>query len=103
MEDRRIIIEKKIECIIGIIFLVPPFFGVFAFILNLVNIDLLCNLTSHWTSHYDFYEGNGGGMSAAPLYLAIMALAGASLTKDKLRYFINDKKEEKPTQETTNE
>lgn len=103
MEDRKIIIEKKIECIIGILFLIPPILGVIAFILQLFNADTdfseLYNLSANWTVDYD---GNGGGgMSAAPIYLAIMAFVGAYLIKDKLRYFIKDK-EESP-KETNNE
>ncbi len=101
MEDRKIIIEKKIECIIGILFLIPPIIGVVAFILSLIdpymdfaNLDFL---SAEWTAIVD----TGGGMSAAPIYLAFMALVGAFLTKDKFRYFIKDK-EDSP-KETNNE
>ena len=101
MEDRKITIEKRIECIIGILFLIPPILGAIAFTLQLFNADLdfsdMSDLTDHWTQ----YEA---GMSAAPIYLAIMALAGAYMVKDKLRYFISDKKEEeKPTQNNISE
>ena len=103
MEDRKTIIEKKIECIIGLFFLIPPIIGVVAFILSLIdpymdfaNLDFL---SAEWTAIVD----TGGGMSAAPIYLAIMAFVGAYLIKDKLRYFIKDKKEENPIQENTNE
>lgn len=107
MEDRKTIIEKKIECIIGLFFLIPPIIGVVAFILSLIdpymdfaNLDFL---RANWTACYGYDEGGGGGMSAAPIYLAIMAFVGAYLIKDKLRYFIKDKKEENPIQEKINE
>ena len=103
MEDRKIIIEKKIECIIGILFLIPPILGVIAFTLQLFGADLdfseMSNLSYSWIS--DWSSNGGGGMSAAPIYLAIMALAGAYMVKDKFRYFIKDQ-EESP-KDTNNE
>lgn len=108
MEDRKIIIEKKIECIIGILFLIPPIIGVIAFVISIIDpyIDFaqLEFLSEQWTARYGYDQGGGGGMSAAPIYFALMALVGAFLTKDKFRYFIKDKKEEeKPIQEKINE
>lgn len=95
MEDRKIIIEKRIECIIGILFLIPPILGAIAFTLQLFEANLgfstLSNLTIYWTGRV----GQGGGMSAAPIYMALMAFVGAYLIKDKLRYLIPDKKEQK--------
>ena len=38
--------------------------------------------------------GNGG-MSAAPIYLALMALAGAYLIKDSLKYLFMTSEEKK--------
>lgn len=101
MEDGKIIIEKKIECIIGILFLIPPIIGAIAFILSIIDpyMDFarMDFLSANWTAHYyspRYGEGGGGGgMSAAPAYLGIMAFVGAYLTKDKLRYFIKDKEE----------
>jgi hypothetical protein len=54
------------------------------------------NLSGDWTTNY---SDGGGGMSAAPIYLALMALAGAYLIKDGLKYFFI--KEEKPETTTT--
>ena len=72
--------KVSIERVIGIIFLIPPILGVIFFILNVFisrvgNIPELSNLGSEWT-------GSGGYMSAAPVYLGLMAIAGAMLLKD---------------------
>lgn len=92
MEESKIK-GKKIECIIGILFLIPPILGVFAFVLCLFDFDLkfaqLYNLSNEWTAYFGYdYEhgGGGGGMSAAPIYLGLMALAGVWLVKDSIQY-----------------
>ncbi|MEA3497102.1 MAG: hypothetical protein U9R42_13830 [Bacteroidota bacterium] len=77
----------KLERIFGIILLIPPIIGVLLFILNILSDDLgriveLGNLGAHWTGGINFaYEGGGGGgyTSAAPIYLGLMAIAGAIL------------------------
>lgn len=79
---------KKIECIIGILFLIPPILGVLSFVLCLFDCDWefakMRNLSANWTNDY---SGNGGGgMSAAPIYLGLMALAGTWLVKDSIQY-----------------
>lgn len=79
---------KKIECIIGILFLIPPILGVLSFVLCLFDCDwdfaTMRNLSPNWTNDY---SGNGGGgMSAAPIYLGLMALAGTWLVKDSIQY-----------------
>lgn len=40
-------------------------------------------LSLAWTAKYD----QGGGMSAAPIYLGLMALAGVYLIKDSIYSF----------------
>jgi hypothetical protein len=72
----------RLERIFGIILLIPPIIGVLLFILNLLSNDMgkiveLKNLSSEWTGSYD----TGGYTSAAPIYLGLMAIAGAFLLK----------------------
>ena len=87
--DKATIIGKRIECIIGIILLVPVFLGVIAFVSNLFGSDgdfaSMSDLSYKWTC--DWSGESGGGMSAAPIYLALMAIAGAYLIKDSFKYF----------------
>lgn len=76
---------KRIKCIIGFIFLIPPILGVIAFILSLFDADsrfsALSNLSDNWS--WGTY-GDGGAMSATPIYFGLMALAGAYLIHDSL-------------------
>lgn len=91
MEESKIK-GKKIECIIGILFLIPPILGVFAFVLCLFDCNwhfaTMRDLSTNWTCDY---SSGGGGMSAAPIYLGLMALAGAWLVKDSIQYLIKKK------------
>lgn len=84
--DKAVIKAKKVECIIGLFFLLPPVLGVFAFVLQLFEADTdfstLRDLSSDWTA----IVGQGGGMSAAPIYLGLMAIAGVYLIKDSLQF-----------------
>jgi hypothetical protein len=80
-ENKKLI---SLERIFGIILLIPPIIGVLLFVLNLLSDDMgriveLRNLSSEWTGHYSS-EG-GGYTSAAPIYLGLMAIAGAWLLK----------------------
>ena len=88
--DKATIIGKRIECIIGIILLVPVFLGVIAFVSNLFGSDgdfaSMSDLSYKWTCDWSG-ESGCGGMSAAPIYLALMAIAGAYLIKDSFKYF----------------
>lgn len=45
----------------------------------------LSNLSFNWSGGYD--TDGGGAMSATPLYLGLMAIAGAYLIKNNIRYF----------------
>lgn len=94
-KEKAIVKEKKILCILGIFFPIPPVLGVICFVLNLFGCGgafvNMYNLSENWSFGYD--EG-GGGMSAAPIYLGLMAMVGASLIKDNLHYlFIHEEKE----------
>lgn len=94
---------KKIECLIGILFLIPPILGVVFFIFSVFgaschSIAQLDELYDGWTACWGYSNngGGGGGMSAAPIYLGIMALAGAYLIKDSIKYlFVKIEKKEK--------
>ena len=93
--DTAIVKSKRIECFIGLFLLLPPILGVIAFVLQIFEADtdfsMMRELSSAWTAKYD----QGGGMSAAPIYLGVMALAGVYLIKDSIHYLfvkIEDKK-----------
>ena len=93
--DTAIVKAKRIECFIGLFLLLPPILGVIAFVLQIFEADtdfsMMRELSSAWTAKYD----QGGGMSAAPIYLGVMALAGVYLIKDTIHYLfvkIEDKK-----------
>ena len=88
--ERATKIEKTIECIVGIIFLIPPILGVLSFLICLFGGDGsfagMRELWGEWSWHDD------GSSSTAPIYLGLMALAGAYMIKDSLRYFFVSKK-----------
>ena len=93
--DTAIVKAKRIECFIGLFLLLPPILGVIAFVLQIfeanTDFSMMRELSSAWTAKYD----QGGGMSAAPIYLGVMALAGVYLIKDSIHYLfvkIEDKK-----------
>ena len=93
--DTAIVKAKRIECFIGLFLLLPPILGVIAFVLQIFEADtdfsMMRELSSAWTAKYD----QGGGMSGAPIYLGVMALAGVYLIKDSIHYLfvkIEDKK-----------
>ena len=93
--DTAIVKAKRIECFIGLFLLLPPILGVIAFVLQIFEADtdfsMMRELSSAWTAKYD----QGGVMSAAPIYLGVMALAGVYLIKDSIHYLfvkIEDKK-----------
>ena len=100
--DKATIIGKRIECILGIILLIPVFIGVVTFVLCLFHgsndFCTLDNLSSTWSCVLDSFHGSlrfdGGGivsaagaMSSAPIYLGLMAIAGVWLIKDSFKYF----------------
>lgn len=68
--------------VIGLILLIPPILSVLFFFLANIGLDWdvvqMRNLSAYWTARFD----EGGGMSAAPIYLGLMAIAGAYLIKE---------------------
>lgn len=100
--DKATIIGKRIECIIGIILLIPVFLGVLAFVICLFkgsnDFSTMDNLSRTWSYALNYFHnsrewgGNdmiaaAGAMSSAPIYLGLMALAGVWLIKDSFKYF----------------
>jgi hypothetical protein len=90
----------KLERVFGIILLIPPILCVFLFLINLIfgndggDITGLDNLSENWTGSYFegrglgrysrdgvTFPGSGGFTSSAPIYLGLMAIAGALLLK----------------------
>lgn len=97
-QEKAITKAKKTECVIGIFFLIPPILGVFFFLINLCDVrgDFvdMTNLSGQW----DWHSGDSGAsMSPAPVYLGLMAIAGAYLIKDSLAAFFMSDKETKPS------
>lgn len=110
-KEKALIMAKKIQCWIGFGFLIPPILGVIAFVLCLFDYDnefaSMRNLSGNWTTNY---SSGGGGMSAAPIYLAMMSFTGAYLIKDSLRYLFisvdstkNETTESSPKESISNE
>ena len=107
--DKAFILGKKIECYIGLFFLIPPVLGVLFFVTSVFggngDVQQLENLSGKWTTCYGYVDGGGGGMSAAPIYLGLMAIVGAYLIKNSLKYlFIKSDtplKGEKQTKDNT--
>ena len=93
--DKAIIKEKKIEAVIGFIFLLPAVIGVICFVVNLCTGGDSCKLNSL----SGVWESYGEAAENTPIYFGLMAIAGAYMLKNSLRYLFL--KEEK-TEETNN-
>ena len=82
------------EAKIGILFLIPPIIGVFIFIFNLINAGFsLRSFSEGWNyekvgvSGYRLTTSSDYSITtpAIPLYLGLMAIAGAYLIKGHLK------------------
>ena len=113
-EEKALIKAKKIECWLGVFFLIPAILGAVAFILSMLGVKgdfvELKNLGYLWfIDYYQWGDGVGAGMSAAPIYMGMLAMVGAYLIKDSLKYLFmtsGEKKEvatETPKPEATRE
>jgi len=74
------------EARIGILFLIPPILGALAFIFNL--FFWFDDFPESWNCIYEYSYGDGYGYAATPaipLYLGLMAIAGAYLIKGNLK------------------
>lgn len=87
METKKTNKKVSLERVVGIIFLIPPALGVIFFLLSVFifinrigDIPALDNLSSNWTGNYNTLGDSH--MSAAPIYLGLMAIAAAVLLKD---------------------
>lgn len=98
--DKAIRKEKIWEAIIGLLFCLPAVIGVICFLVNLCIKGDTCDLSSlrgQWDWHYG---GEGGGATPPiPLYFGLMAIAGAYMLKNSLRYLFLKKEK---TEETNN-
>ena len=74
-----------VQLLIGLIFLIPPILGAIFFICEVYGMDgniiSLNRLSGNWT-------GDSGAMSAAPIYLGLMALAGSFIIHSAVKNFI---------------
>ena len=74
------------EAKIGILFLIPPILGVIIFILNLMNAKIGFNsFPESWNCIYGYHGSEYAATPAIPLYLGLMAIAGAYLIKGNLK------------------
>lgn len=77
------------EAKIGILFLIPPIIGVIYFILNLFDADLGFEVfPDSWNCIYDYHLGDSMAYAATPaipIYLGLMAIAGAYLVKGNIK------------------
>lgn len=80
------------EAKIGFLFLIPPIIGVLFFVLNILGADInFYNILESWNCMYK-YEWDFGSDSivysptpAIPIYLGLMAIAGAYLIKGNIK------------------
>ena len=83
LKENQLIKSKKIECWIGILFLLPAILGVIAFLLSWFDFNgefsSLRNLRGDWT-------GGDNCSSPAPIYLGLVSIAGVYLLKDSIKY-----------------
>lgn len=77
------------EAKIGILFLIPPLIGVFMFMFNLFDAGFeLKHFSEAWNCISDasgWEYSSYGATPAIPLYLGLMAIAGAYLIKGNLK------------------
>ena len=101
---------KRVECIIGLILLIPPILGVIAFTISIFannyagDFASMHYLSSKWSAFvmvpesqsleslesFDLTNGVNGSAaatSALPIYLGLMAMVGAYLIKNNAQSF----------------
>ncbi len=87
IDEKALIKAKRIECGLGVFFLIPAMLCAIAFTLAMLGVEggfvELRNLNYRLLA---YFGDNGGGMSAAPIYAGILAIVGACLIKDSLKY-----------------
>lgn len=93
-EEKAFVKGKRVECVIGCVLMTPGILGSLEIVLCMFGVmhGDLGNLSREWTAMYS----DGGGMSAAPIFMGITAAVGAYLIKDSFKYlFIKLSKEDK--------
>lgn len=96
--DKAIIKEKKIEAVIGFIFLLPAVIGVICFVVNLCTGGDSCKLNSL----SGVWESYGEAAENTPVYFGLMAIAGAYMLKNSLRYLFLKEEKTEETNKTNN-
>ena len=80
------VIVGLVQLVIGIIFLIPPVLGAIFFTLELFGANgsaiSLKDLSTNWT-------GTDNAMSAAPIYLGLMAIAGTLIVHSAIKNAIS--------------
>lgn len=80
------VIPGLVQLVIGIIFLIPPILGAIFFTLQVFgingNVISLNELSASWT-------GDNNAMSAAPIYLGLMAIAGTLIVHSAIKNAIS--------------
>ena len=101
--EKAIAKEKKVEFWIGVLFLLPAILGALSFIWCLWFCPDSYSDFGGSFARMGSLEGVWSGRdvaSPAPIFCGLMALAGAYLVKDSLRYlFINTEPKEEPKPE----
>lgn len=96
--DKAIKLEKVFEAILGLLFILPAVIGVICFIVNLCTGGDSCKLGSL----SGVWESYGEAAENTPIYFGLMAIAGAYMLKNSLRYlFLKEEKTEETTKQTT--
>ena len=76
-------VKVNLEKVVGIILLLPPVIGVLLFLIGLLGAKLdLKGLSEPLFWSGDFSSNSGGYPSPMPIYLGLMAIAGAILLKN---------------------
>ena len=80
------VIVGLVQLIIGVIFLIPPILGAIFFTLQVFGVNgdtiSLRELSTNWT-------GDSNAMSAAPIYLGLMAIAGTLIVHSAIKNVIS--------------
>lgn len=87
---------KQINFILGLLFLIPPFISLFSFSSCIMSDGYPSHFFEHFVQMSNLRgEWSGDGMSPAPIYLGLMAIAGAVLLHSAAEKDESDLKETK--------
>lgn len=94
MEDKEIILEKKIECILGIILLIPALLNILSFIVMYLYYIFSRSASDGFLSHLNqfflfiLYSSSGKHPPFISILWGILAIGGIYLIKGSLRYLL---------------